>query len=84
MLRTDAFVGNRKMKYKWSNECYEVICQNGDVPTYDIKDKNGKVKTIHCNHLLFEETAEAVSLEPQVQSTQTTEVSGNPHWMMLP
>ena len=52
-LRADAFVGKRKMKDKWSNECYEVICQNGDVPTYDSKDKNGKVKTIHHNCLLF-------------------------------
>ena len=82
MLRTDAFVGKRKMKDKWSNEHYEVVCQNGNVPTYDIKDKNGKVKITHQNCLFLfshegiKEAADAITLEPKVQSAQTTEMSG--------
>ena len=42
------------MKDWWSEVEYEVICQvtNG-VPSYEIKDSSGNVKTTHCNRLFL-------------------------------
>ena len=42
LLCTDSFVGKRKMKDKWSNATYEVVCQcSGDSPMYVVKDEQG-------------------------------------------
>ena len=54
LLCTDSFVGKRKMKDKWSNATYEVVCQcSGDSPMYVVKDEQGQEKKYHQNCLLF-------------------------------
>ena len=54
LLHTNSFVGKRKMKDKWSNATYEVVCRcSGDSPTYVVKDEQGREKKYHWNHLLF-------------------------------
>ena len=54
LKKADAFQGKRKVKDRWSEVEYEVICQlaNG-VPLYEIKDSSGNVKTAHCNQLFL-------------------------------
>ena len=54
LLCTDSFVGKRKMKDKWSNATYKVVCRcSGDSPTYVVKDEQGQETKYHWNHLLF-------------------------------
>ena len=50
LKKADAFQGKRKVKDRWSEVEYEVICQvtNG-VPSYEIKDSSSNVKVTHCN-----------------------------------
>ena len=54
LTKADMFQGKRKVK-DWRNEVeYEVVCQviNG-VPSYEIKDASGNVKTTHHNRLFL-------------------------------
>ena len=48
--KADTFQGKRKVKDRWSEVEYEVICQvmNG-VPLYKIKDPSGNLQIAHCN-----------------------------------
>ena len=50
LKKANAFQGKRKVKDRWSEVEYEVICQvtNG-VPSYKIKDLSGNVKVTHHN-----------------------------------
>ena len=59
LLRTDAFVGKRKIKDKWGDTPYTVENQlAGDIPVYRIKSADGQERTAHRNRLLFISTAE--------------------------
>ena len=50
LKNADMFQGKRKVKDWWSEVEYEIICQvtNG-VPSYEIRDSSGNVKTTHHN-----------------------------------
>ena len=54
LKKADVFQGKRKVKDRWSEVEYEVICQvaNG-VPLYEIKYSSGNVKVTHHNRLFL-------------------------------
>ena len=54
LKKADAFQGKRKVKDRWSEVEYEVICQvvNG-VPSYEIKDASGNLQVAHRNRLFL-------------------------------
>ena len=50
LMKSDAYQGKQKVKDRWSETEYVVVCQVTDgIPTYEVKDKKGSVKTVHCN-----------------------------------
>ena len=54
LIKNDAYQGKRKVKDRWSETEYVVICQVTDgVPAYEVKDEVGNVKTVHCNWLFL-------------------------------
>ena len=54
LLKQDAFQGKRKMKDRWGDEEYEVVCQvTPDVPTYEVHDKSGNARVVHRNRLFL-------------------------------
>ena len=49
MMKNDAYQGKRKVKDWWSETEYVVVHQVADgIPTYEVKDEAGNVKTVHC------------------------------------
>ena len=54
LMKNDAFQGKWKVKDRWSDTEYVVVCQVADgVPAYEVKDEVGSVKTIHHNRLFL-------------------------------
>ena len=54
LMKTDAFVGKRKIKDRWGDAPYVVEAQlAGGLPVYKLKDASGREKTAHRNRLLF-------------------------------
>ena len=54
LMKNDAYQGKQKVKDQWSETEYVVVCQVADgVPTYEVKDKAGNIKTIHHNQLFL-------------------------------
>ena len=50
LMKNDAFQGKRKVKDRWSETEYVVVCQAADgIPAYEVKDEAGSVKTVHHN-----------------------------------
>ena len=50
LMKNDAYQGKQIVKDQWSETRYVVVCQVTDgVPTYEVKDKAGNVKTVHRN-----------------------------------
>ena len=50
LMKNDAYQGKRKVKDRWSETEYVVVCQVTDgIPTYEVKDEAGNVKTVQCN-----------------------------------
>ena len=53
-MKNDAYQGKRKVKDRWSETEYVLVCQVTDgVPAYEVKDEAGNVKTIHHNQLFL-------------------------------
>ena len=53
-MKNDTFQGKRKVKDRWSETEYVVVCQVTDgVPAYEVKDEVGSMKTIHRNRLFL-------------------------------
>ena len=53
-MKNDAYRGKQKVKDRWSETEYVVVCQVTDgVPAYEVKDEAGNVKTVHCNRLFL-------------------------------
>ena len=54
LKKADVFQGKRKVKDRWSEVEYEVICQvtNG-VPSYEIKDASSNLQVAHHNRLFL-------------------------------
>ena len=54
LMKNDAYQGKRKVKDQWNETEYVVVCQVADgIPTYEVKDEAGNVKTIHRNQLFL-------------------------------
>ena len=50
LMKNDAYQGKQKVKDWWSETEYVVVCQVTDgIPTYEVKNEAGNVKTIHHN-----------------------------------
>ena len=50
LMKSKVYQGKQKVKDQWSETEYVVVCQVADgVPTYEVKDEAGSVKTVHCN-----------------------------------
>ena len=54
LMKLDAFQGKRKVKDRWSEVEYVVMCQvTNDVPAYEVKDDGRNAKVTHCNRLFL-------------------------------
>ena len=54
LMKNDVYQGKHKVKDRWSETEYVVVCQVTDgVPAYEVKDEVGNVKTIHHNWLFL-------------------------------
>ena len=54
LLKQDAFQGKRKMKDRWGDEEYEVVCQVApDVPAYEVHHGSGNARVVHRNRLFL-------------------------------
>ena len=54
LMKNDAYQGKRKVKDWWSETEYVVVRQVTDgVPTYEVKDEAGNIKTVHHNQLFL-------------------------------
>ena len=54
LMKNDVYHGKWKVKDRWSETEYVVVCQIADgVPAYEVKDDAGNVKTVHCNRLFL-------------------------------
>ena len=54
LMKNDLYQGKWKVKDRWSETEYVVVCQVTDgVPAYEVKDDVGNVKTVHCNWLFL-------------------------------
>ena len=54
LMKLNAFQGKRKVKDRWSEVEYVVICQvANDVPTYEVRDDGGNVKVALRNRLFL-------------------------------
>ena len=50
LMKNDAYQGKQKVKEQWSETEYVVAHQVADgVPTYEVKDEAGNIKTVHRN-----------------------------------
>ena len=54
LMKNDAFQGKQKVKDRWSETEYVVVCQVTDgIPAYEVKDEVGSMKTVHHNRLFL-------------------------------
>ena len=54
LMKNDVYQGKQKGKDRWSEAEYVVVHQVADgIPTYEVKDEAGNVKTIHHNRLIL-------------------------------
>ena len=54
LLKQGAFQGKRKMKDRWGDEEYKVICQIApDMPAYEVHDRSGNVRVVYRNRLFL-------------------------------
>ena len=52
LMKNNAYQGKRKVKDRWSETEYVVVCQvAAGIPAYEVKDEAGNIKTIHHNWL---------------------------------
>ena len=54
LVKVDAWKGKRKIKDRWEEETWEVVCQIvADVPSYKVMNQHGQSWVIHQNQLLL-------------------------------
>ena len=54
LMKNSAYQGKQKVKDRWSETEYVVVCQVADgVPAYEVKDEVGNIKTVHSNRLFL-------------------------------
>ena len=48
LVKTDVFKGKRKIKDRWEEDTWEVVCQiMTDIPSYEITNQHGKSHVLH-------------------------------------
>ena len=48
IVKVDAFKGNRKIKDRWEEDTWEVVCQiTTDVPSYEVMGECGRSHILH-------------------------------------
>ena len=53
-MKNDAYQGKWKVKDRWSETEYVVVCQVTDgIPAYEVKDEVGNIKTVHRKWLFL-------------------------------
>ena len=54
LVKVDAWKGKRKIKDRWEEETYEVVCQiAGDIPSYKVTNQHRQSQVLHQNWLLL-------------------------------
>ena len=54
LVKADAWKGKRKIKDRWEEETWEMVCQiMADVPSYKVMDQHGWSQILHQNWLLL-------------------------------
>ena len=54
LVKADAFKGKRKIKDRWEEGTYKVVCQIvTGIPSYKVKDQHGRSCILHQNWLLL-------------------------------
>ena len=54
LMKSDAYQGKQKVKDQWNGTEYMVVCQVTDgIPTYEVRDEAGSIKTVHHNRLFL-------------------------------
>ena len=50
LVKADAFKGKRKIKDRWEEDTWEVMCQIvTDIPSYEVTNQHGKSCILHGN-----------------------------------
>ena len=81
MVRTDGFVGKRKVKHQWEDGGFTVESQLEDWPVYKVKCPTSddrwkpKYQVLHWNHLLLVTNEDASDIPGQAQAKATPIVS---------
>ena len=81
MVRTDGFVGKRKVKDRWEDGGFVVESQLEDWPVYKVKcptsdaRQKPKYRILHWNHLLLVTNEDASDIPGQAQAKVTPTVS---------
>ena len=81
MVRTNGFVGKRKVKNRWEDGCFIVESQLEDWPVYKVKcptsdaQQKPKYRILHQNHLLLVTNGDASDIPGQAQAKATPTVS---------
>ena len=54
LVKADAWKGKRKIKDRWEEETWEVVCQiMADIPSYKMMNQHGWSQVLHWNQLLL-------------------------------
>ena len=54
LVKADAWKGKRKIKDRWEEETWEVVCQiTADIPSYKVTNQHGRSQVLHQNQLLL-------------------------------
>ena len=54
LVKVDAWKGKRKIKDRWEEETWEVVCQlAADIPSYKVTNQHGQSQVLHWNWLLL-------------------------------
>ena len=48
LVKADAFKGKRKIKDRWEEDIWEVVCQIAtDIPSYKVMNQHGRSRVLH-------------------------------------
>ena len=92
LVKVDACKGKRKIKDRWEEETWEVVCQIAtDIPSYKVTNQHGKSRVLHWNQLLLIASEVGVPLCmgnchtwdrcTSLTPCKTTSVRGGRKWM---
>ena len=80
LVKTDAWKGKRKIKNRWEEEIYKVVCQiTADIPSYEVMNQHGWSWVLHQNWLLLITSEVGVPLCMGSHHTWDSCTSPTPH-----